>query len=349
MRRNRDKDYSPHEMSIVHISHRCARQLFLLDDGLPAHGDMRNRRDTILERLKWLVRYFAIDVWRVVFMNNHVHMIMRNRPDLVKMWTDLEVAQRWMMICPGYSQALYDFLGKEGEPATIEVIEALARNKKRIAELRERLSDFSWFMWAFSDYSAKLFNLIDGAKGKFWDPRFHCRVLVDEVGILLGGLYVDLNPIRAAMAATPEESLYTSAYWQIEAMEIVANDPERALSPSSLPDAFLAPTELKKDAEGPMPSENGCRASDRGFLSISSEEYLIVLDLVGRILHPDKRGSIPTELPPIFERLKLRADNLAQLVQSYQHMFRSLVGSPESLKARKKKRPSCDSPSASTK
>jgi hypothetical protein len=98
-----------------------------------------------------------------------------------------------------------------------------------------------------------------------------------------------------------------------------------------------------------MPSENGCRASDRGFLSISGEEYLIVLDLVGRILHPDKRGSIPTELPPIFERLKLRADNLAQLVQSYQHMFRSLVGSPESLKARKKKRPSCDSPSASTK
>ena len=54
-----------------------------------------------------------------------------------------------------------------------------------------------------------------------WDrlPEFQCDVqsLADETAVLACSAYVDLNPVRAGPAATPEESQYTSAYERIVA------------------------------------------------------------------------------------------------------------------------------------
>ena len=53
-----------------------------------------------------------------------------------------------------------------------------------------------------------------------------------------------------------------------------------------------------------MPSQNGCRASDNGFLAMSLESYLKLLDWTGRQLRSDgKRGRISPEVAPILERL----------------------------------------------
>ena len=55
---------------------------------------------------------------------------------------------------------------------------------------------------------------------------------------------------------------------------------------------------------GAMPSENGCRASVNGFLAMSSETYLKLLDWTGRQLRSDgKRGRIPPVVAPILKRL----------------------------------------------
>ena len=42
--------------------------------------------------------------------------------------------------------------------------------------------------------------------------RVKAQLITDEAGLLACAMYVDLNPVRAAMAQSPEESLHTSAY-----------------------------------------------------------------------------------------------------------------------------------------
>lgn len=39
--------------------------------------------------------------------------------------------------------------------------------------------------------------------------------IVDETGLLACAMDIDLNPVRAAIAASPEQCLHTSAYSQI--------------------------------------------------------------------------------------------------------------------------------------
>ena len=102
-------------------------------------------------------------------------------------------------------------------------------------------------------------------------------------------------------------------------------------------DAWLAPIFLDEStdaytetpqaqSQGPEEPSNVCNAagaariSNKGYLSISFEAYLQLMDLVGRMIRPDKRGSIPKELPPILARLQFDLDHLVERVQ---HAFLS--------------------------
>lgn len=66
---------------------------------------------------------------------------------------------------------------------------------------------------------ARLANFQDNVTDHFWEGRFKAQAITDEAGLLACSMYVDLNPIRAAMVSTPEESIYTSAYDRIKALE----------------------------------------------------------------------------------------------------------------------------------
>ena len=47
-------------------------------------------------------------------------------------------------------------------------------------------------------------------------PKKRAGRIVDETGLLACSMYVDLNPVRAAIAESPAESVHTSAYDRIE-------------------------------------------------------------------------------------------------------------------------------------
>jgi REP element-mobilizing transposase RayT len=307
-----------------------------------------------------LASVFGVDILTYAILSNHMHLVVRTRPDVVRAWTDDEVALRWLRIFPGKR-----FDEQLAEPTTLDV-RALAGDMERIAVLRTRLSDPSWFMRALSEPIARLANRQDECTGSFWEGRFKAQTITDEAGLLACSMYVDLNPIRAAMSESPEQALHTSAYDRIAALqgktilsaaaELVAMEPEekgkiirtstqevlrkrkaemkKKRGSSILRDAWLSPLTLdERGKPGPQVSKSNVRASDKGFLSIKLEGYLQLLDWTGRQRSGGK-ASVPPELLPILDRLGIAGEMWRDLVWNFKRYFgrSSAAGSPQSLK-----------------
>ena len=209
----RAETFSASEVGIVHVCQRCVRRAFLTGDDPVTGKSFEFRREWIRRRLEILSAVFGLDVLTYAILSNHLHVVLRTRPDVVETWSDEEAARRWLRLFPG--KRLEEHLG---EPTQAD-IERLVNDAKTLTRIRLRLSDVSWFMRALAEPIARLANRQDQVTGRFWEGRFRAQKIVDESGLLACAMYVDLNPIRAAMAATPEESQYTSAYDRIEALK----------------------------------------------------------------------------------------------------------------------------------
>ena len=66
---------------------------------------------------------------------------------------------------------------------------------------------------------ARSANYEDKCTGHFWEFRYKSQVVLDEKAVLSAMAYTDLNPIRAAMVATPKTSDHTGiklrvGYWK---------------------------------------------------------------------------------------------------------------------------------------
>ena len=96
----------------------------------------------------------------------------------------------------------------------------------------------------------------------------------------------------------------------------------------------LAPLTLQADQLGDVPSEGGLRASDKGLLLISLDEYLRLLDWCGREVRGEKRRAIPADLPPILEQLGVVEEELIETVREFPRCFRRLAGSVSHFTAR---------------
>jgi hypothetical protein len=139
-------------------------------------------------------------------MSKFFHLVLRSRPDVVREWSDEDVARRWLMLCPERRDQKHRPL----EPTELEINSIVNKNDK-LATVRTRLSDISWWMRLLSQSIAQRAQKEDGEGGKFFSARYRTVRLLDETAILACATYVDLDPIRAAMAETIEESEFTSA------------------------------------------------------------------------------------------------------------------------------------------
>lgn len=356
----RSELFDPTEVGIVHCIQRCVRRAFLAGQDPVTGKNYEARREWIRVRLECLASVFGIDVLTYAILSNHLHVILRTRPDVVAQWSDDEVARRWLSLFPG--QRLDTFLGHPTQSS----VEALVRDRGKLAEIRLRLSNPSWFMRALAEPIARMANREDGCTGRFWEGRFKAQAIRDEAGLLACSMYVDLNPVRAAMASSPEESVHTSAYDRIEGQR-GTRVPSAAAEPVVIPteeagrirrtstpdalrqrraemrrsrsgrrilkDAWLAPLTLdERGASGPMVSDTRVRASDKGFLSLRLTEYLSLLRWTAKN-KPSLGKPKPTpDVQPILQRLGIDGSVWLDLVWGFKKYYRgSTAGMPETM------------------
>jgi len=396
------------EIQAFHLINRCVRRTYLCGKDRRSGKDYSHRKQWIRERLEELAGVYGIDVLGFAVMSNHLHVVVRTRPDVVKAWSDGEVALRWWRLFPQRRDEDYS----PAEPTEFE-LNSIRNDTAGLKEKRSRLSDISWFMRCLAEPIARRGNKDDEVTGRFWEGRFKAQALLDETALAACMAYVDLNPIRAGLAATPETSDFTSVKERIadacgecsvgsfqcsensaesdEAPSFPARRDHLSISPEpgakgkneeapSSPGApgsatfspesgekglgtgpragWLAPIAEETHAQdsgsvsGPATTEcstpaatesapeqkysghrkqNLRRASSRGCLPMSLDEYLRLLDWTGRQIRKDKAGKIPTECGPILERLKCSAETWLDLIQNFRKRFRAEAGLPKAV------------------
>lgn len=336
-RLNRRDVFNPLEVSVFHCIQRVVRRAMLCGKDPDSGKSYEHRRQLIRDRLEELAGIFGMDVLGFAIMGNHLHCIIRNRPDVVRTWSDEEVARRWWRLFPKRRD-------KRGNP-----LEPMQQDLKRIlgsqaetAEKRRRLSDISWVMRCLAEYISRRANQEDQCKGRFWEGRFKCQKLADETAILACSAYVDLNPVRAGLADTPEESDFTSVQERIRSEQAeqkhrknrVSRGPKRRrVSAFQRQDRWLAPVELPSRGRAGVLAAQSSRASDKGFLSMSLRDYLKLLDWTGRRLVRDKQHRIPPSLAPILDRIGVTGEVWCQLVSEFGKLFRRTAGTRKTLEA----------------
>ena len=195
-------------VGVYHCIARCVRRAFLCGTDSYSGRDYSHRPARpgfSIGYFRPLAGLFGIEVCGYAIMSNHLHLVLRNRPDRVEQWSDADVALRWRKLFPQRD----DVTGEPAEPDDLDLA-MLVADADRLATLRGRLSSLSWFMRCLCEWVARAANREDKSAGRFWAGRFKSQPLLDEAALLACSVYVDLNPIRAGIALTPEESQFTS-------------------------------------------------------------------------------------------------------------------------------------------
>ena len=265
----RYRQVSIEDTPYYHCISRCVRRAFLCGSDPLTGFNFGHRRQWIVDRIKLVCSVFAVDLCAYALMNNHYHIVVRINPAEVDEWTDEDVAHRWMQIFSGPLLMHRYLANSDMSRAELKCIAAL------FATWRERLADLSWFMRCINEPIARMANSEDHCTGSFWEGRFKSQALLDERALLACMAYVDLNPIRAAIAKTLEQSDYTSIQ-------------ERIAHPDS--DCLASFSEQGSD---PLP--------------FRLKDYLELVDWGGREVKRNKRGYIPASTPPILFRLQMNA------------------------------------------
>ena len=284
----------PGAPGLYHCVSRCVRRAFLCGADRISGRSFEHRRQWVEDRLHALARVFSVSIWSYAVMSNHLHVVVQVLPEVASQWSEREVAERWVGLFP------------RADMNPQLRVDLLAMHSERVALLRSRLADLSWFMRCLAEPIARRANKEDSCTGRFWEGRYKCQALLDDTAVLAAMAYVDLNPIRAGMCDQLEASDHTSAVQRIH--EIEAN-------PSAA-----------RHALAPLVGIKG-----RSVLRMSQAQYLELLDFTGRQLRADKRGVITGPTPEVLRKQGADPDRWTRRVMATGSGFHRAIGDVESL------------------
>jgi len=238
-------------------------------------------------------------------MGLHIHK------DLSDSWDTEEVIRRWHRLHRG-TLLSHQYLNPEQRQQMGE--SQLFTLEKTVEVWRQRLTDISWFMRSLNEYIAREANKEDECTGRFWEGRFKSQALLDEAALTACMAYVDLNPIRAGIAKTPEQSNHTSIQYRINIAKADKNP------------KYLTPLagNFKDEITHSLP--------------FHLTDYLELVDITGRVILHDKKGYIQEAAPDILQRLNLKPEQWLDLTTRFENCFHHAAGSESFLETYGKRR-----------
>jgi hypothetical protein len=295
---------SLNDTAYYHVVARCVRRAWLWGYDKYAGRDFSHRKQWVLERLRLLTAMFAIDACAYAILSNHYHLVLHVDRARAQAWSLQEVVAQWqrLFVAPPLVERWLNGQCSEVERMAAETI---------IERWRERLFDISWFMRCLNEHIARLANLEDGCKGRFWEGRFQSQALLDEAGLLTAMAYVDLNPIRAGIAATPEASDFTSIYERIRDLNTVDDSVQQQ-----------GDTRLRV----PLLEFASSQTSTREVIPFGLPAYLELVDWTGRRIVEGKVGAIDQSIPPILQRLNIDVTAWERMMQPSGNVFGRAMG-----------------------
>lgn len=189
------------QVGLYHCINRCVRRAHLCGFDRVTKMNYDHRKEWIKTRIEELKEVFAVDVASFAIMDNHIHLLLRNRPDLVMRMSDDQVLNRWWNLFPK----------KACDPIVkAKIFEEWKAREGFVATRRLRLSSISWYMRCLTEPIARRANKEDSVTGRFWEGRFVSKRVLDAESALATSVYIDLNPMKAGLAKTVAESSFTS-------------------------------------------------------------------------------------------------------------------------------------------
>ncbi len=320
----------------IHAISRCVRKAFLCGG---REGKYDHRRGWVEERMALLAGAFAVEVAAFAVMSNHVHLVLRMQVDAVASWSAYEVAERWLRVYP-----LAVAIDGTAKPVDAATVRRFSNDAEWVGKRRARLAELGWFMKALKEPLARRANREDRCRGTFWEARYTSVPLLDQAALIACMAYVDLNPVRAALADRPERSAHTAVRARITARQrhrVVTRARARSRTPAAartlaeragVPHAEHAAVAREPEHGLWLAPVRACVTGDvfadgRPF---TVDEYLDLVDATGRVLRAGKRGRIPPELPAILSRLDLRVEDWLATMTGWRALCGGAIGAVES-------------------
>ena len=314
-----------------HCISRAVRRAFLCGVDPVTGRDFSHRKAMIEAWLETLCGLFAVDCAGFAVMDNHLHLLLRLDSRAAGRWSDEEVARRWSRVFPPRATRTAD--GAQDPEMLAAWIAARASDWRWVAEHRARLASLSWFMKCLKEPISRAANKEDGCTGAFWEGRFRSIAVLDEESLLATCAYIDLNPVAAGIAKTPEGSRHTSLRARLDhcqsqgGLAALKDDlSTRTSRPELERGHWLLPIEDRRQ-------QGETRAGLLDGFNLSC--YLRLVDWTSRIVRRGK-ARVGAELATIFERLHLDAERWQQtmtLLLGQRKLVGAFAGSREQLAA----------------
>lgn len=196
-----------------HLVSRCVRGAFLCGKDPFTGEDCSHRKQWLVQRMLHLAKYFAVEVNAFAVLSNHFHIVLYFDPTASALWSDEEVAERWVQAFPPKHQ------GKPCKERMSLYKKMLLENKALLEKRRKQLGSLSSYMQHLKQPIAYRANQEEGCKGHFFEQRFYSGALLSDKALKACMAYVDLNPIQAKIAKSLKQCANTSISMRLQAIE----------------------------------------------------------------------------------------------------------------------------------